>query len=65
GQDVVQFGPPRVGLGTGKSPNIRPPGEAANQAFDDLLSEINAMYGLAEPDDPRRAGEIAQPDHEL
>ncbi|MDE9590336.1 hypothetical protein, partial [Xenorhabdus bovienii] len=48
-----------------KSLNIRPPGAAAKQAFDDFRSEVNACYGLADPDDPHRAQEIAQPDHLL
>ncbi|MDL4071130.1 relaxase/mobilization nuclease domain-containing protein, partial [Enterobacter hormaechei subsp. xiangfangensis] len=65
GHHELHFVTPRVELGTGKSLNIRPPGDAAKQAFDDLRSEINARYGLADPDDPRRAREIAQPDHEL
>ncbi|MDS0002963.1 hypothetical protein KC310_25440, partial [Enterobacter hormaechei subsp. xiangfangensis] len=56
---------PRFVLGTGKSLNIRPPVDAATQAFDDLRCEINARFGLADPDDPRRAREIAHPDHEL
>ncbi|MDE9590291.1 hypothetical protein, partial [Xenorhabdus bovienii] len=45
--------------------NIRPPGVTAKQAFDDFRSEVNARYGLADPDDPHRAREIAQPDHLL
>lgn len=65
GHHELHFVTPRVELGTGKSLNIRPPGDAAKQAFDDLRSEINARYGLADPDDPRRTREIAQPDHEL
>ncbi|MEF9334704.1 relaxase/mobilization nuclease domain-containing protein, partial [Escherichia coli] len=65
GHHELHFVTPRVELSTGKSLNIRPPGDAAKQAFDDLRSEINARYGLADPDDPRRAREIAQPDHEL
>lgn len=65
GHHELHFVTPRVELGTGKSLNIRPPGDAAKQAFDDLRSEINARYGLADPDDPRRTREISQPDHEL
>ena len=65
GHHELHFVTPRVELSTGKSLNIRPPGDAAKQAFDDLRSEINARYGLADPDDPRRTREVAQPDHEL
>lgn len=65
GHHELHFVTPRVELGTGKSLNIRPPGDAAKQAFDDLRSEINARHGLADPDDPRRTREISQPDHEL
>ncbi|EPO4122229.1 relaxase/mobilization nuclease domain-containing protein [Salmonella enterica subsp. enterica serovar Newport] len=65
GHHELHFVTPRVELSTGKSFNIRPPGEAAKRAFDDFRSEINARYGLADPDDPNRAREISQPDHEL
>ncbi|WP_444876161.1 relaxase/mobilization nuclease domain-containing protein [Xenorhabdus yunnanensis] len=61
----LHFVTPRVELSTGKSLNIRPPGAAAKQAFDDFRSEVNARYGLADPDDPHRAREIVQPDHLL
>ncbi|EBH8355366.1 relaxase/mobilization nuclease domain-containing protein [Salmonella enterica] len=65
GHHELHFVTPRVELSTGKSFNIRPPGEAAKRAFDDFRSEINARYGLADPDDPNRARDISQPDHEL
>lgn len=65
GHHELHFVTPRVELSTGKSLNIRPPGAAAKQAFDDFRSEVNARYGLADPDDPHRAREIAQPDHLL
>ncbi|WP_446471514.1 relaxase/mobilization nuclease domain-containing protein [Xenorhabdus stockiae] len=65
GHHELHFVTPRVELSTGKSLNIRPPGSAAKQAFDDFRSEVNARYGLADPDDPHRAREIAQPDHLL
>jgi len=65
GHHELHFVTPRVELGTGKSLNIRPPGDQAKAAFDDLRSEINARHGLADPDDPSRRRDIAQPDHEL
>ncbi len=65
GHHELHFVTPRVELSTGKSLNIRPPGDRARQAFDDFRSEINARYGLADPDDPQRARDIATPGHEL
>ncbi len=61
----LHFVTPRVELQTGKSFNIRPPGERTKQHFDDFRSEINARYGLADPTDPARARNVARPDHEL
>jgi len=61
----LHFVTPRVELSTGKSLNIRPPGEMAKQTFDDLRSEINARYGLSDPTDPSRAKDVATPDHIL
>lgn len=61
----LHFVTPRVELSTGKSLNIRPPGEMAKQTFDDLRSEINAKYGLSDPTDPSRAKDVATPDHIL
>ena len=61
----LHFVIPRVELSSGKSLNIRPPGELSKQTFDDFRSEINARYGFADPDDPRRAREISQPNHLL
>ncbi|MDE9566799.1 hypothetical protein KKI93_23110, partial [Xenorhabdus bovienii] len=37
----------------------------SKRAFDDFRSEINARYGLADPEDPHRVREIAQPDYLL
>lgn len=61
----LHFVTPRVELSSGKSMNIRPPGEQAKQTFDDFRSEVNARYGFADPDDPQRAREINQPNHLL
>lgn len=61
----LHFVTPRVELSSGKSLNIRPPGELAKQTFDDFRSEVNARYGFAAPDDPQRARDISQPDHLL
>ena len=61
----LHFVVPRVELSSGKSLNIRPPGELSKQTFDDFRSEINARYGFADPDDPRRAREVSQPNHLL
>ncbi|MDE9571774.1 relaxase/mobilization nuclease domain-containing protein, partial [Xenorhabdus bovienii] len=57
GHHELHFVTPRVELSTGKSLNIRPPGEASKRAFDDFRSEINARYGLADPEDPHRVRE--------
>jgi len=65
GHHELHFVTPRIELETGKSLNIRPPGKATRQAFDDFRSEINARYGLADPDDPARVRNIKSPDHEL
>lgn len=61
----LHFVTPRVELSTGKSLNIRPPGEMAKQTFDDLRNEINARYGLSDPTDPSRAKDVATPGHIL
>ncbi|HBR7710435.1 TPA: relaxase/mobilization nuclease domain-containing protein [Klebsiella pneumoniae] len=61
----LHFVTPRVELSSGKSLNIRPPGELAKQTFDDFRSEVNARYGFADPDDPQRARDISQPNHLL
>lgn len=65
GHHELHFVTPRVELSTGKSLNIKPPGERARQHFDDFRSEINARYGLADPTDPDRARNVSTPDHEL
>lgn len=65
GHHELHFVTPRVELSSGKSLNIRPPGELAKAHFDDFRSEINARYGLADPTDPDRARNVSSPDHEL
>jgi hypothetical protein len=65
GHHELHFVTPRVELSTGKSLNIKPPGERARDHFDDFRSEINARYGLADPTDPDRARNVSTPDHEL
>ena len=65
GHHELHFVTPRVELSTGKSMNIRPPGEKTKQHFDDFRSEINAKYGLADPTDPSRVKQVSTPDYEL
>lgn len=65
GHHELHFLTPRVELSTGKSMNIKPPGARAQEHFDDLRSEINARYGLADPTDPARTRGVSTPDHEL
>lgn len=65
GHHELHFVTPRVELSSGKSLNIKPPGERAREHFDDFRSEINARYGLADPTDPDRARNVSIPDHEL
>lgn len=65
GHHELHFITPRVELETGKSLNIKPPGDRAREHFDDFRSEINAKYGLADPTDPDREKNIASPNHEL
>lgn len=65
GHHELHFVTPRVELSTGKSLNIRPPGERTKEHFDDFRSEINASFGLADPTDPDRARNVSTPDHEL
>ncbi len=61
----LHFVTPRVEMESGKSMNIKPPGDLAQKQFDDFRSEVNARYGLADPDDPDRAKTVSTPDHEL
>ena len=65
GHHELHFVTPRVELGTGKSLNIKPPGDRSREHFDDFRSEVNARYGLADPTDPDRLKNVSTPDHEL
>ena len=65
GHHELHFITPRVELETGKSLNIKPPGDRAREHFDDFRSEVNAKYGLADPTDPDREKNIVSPNHEL
>lgn len=65
GHHELHFVTPRVELSTGKSLNIKPPGQLAQDTFDDFRSEVNARYGLADPDDPDRVRNVSVPDYEL
>lgn len=65
GHHELHFITPRVELETGKSLNIKPPGERAREHFDDFRSEMNAKYGLADPTDPDREKNVSSPNHEL
>ena len=57
----LHFVTPRVELTTGKSLNIAPPGRRT--MFDVFRSMINARYGLADPEDVRRARDVSLPNH--
>jgi len=65
GHHELHFITPRVELETGKSLNIKPPGDLAREHFDDFRSEVNAKYGLADPTDPDRERNISVPNHVL
>ena len=65
GHHEMHFVTARVELDTGKSLNIKPPGKTATEHFDDFRNEINAKYGLADPNDPRRARNVSSPDYNL
>lgn len=64
GHHELHFLTPRIELSTGKSLNIRPPGKGHQKVFDDFRSEINARFGLADPDDPMRKRAVSIPDYE-
>ena len=57
----LHFIVPRAELASGKSMNIRPPGDI--KRYDDLRSYFNAKYSWANPDDPSRRQAISLPDH--
>ncbi|HZC00683.1 MAG TPA: relaxase/mobilization nuclease domain-containing protein [Gammaproteobacteria bacterium] len=61
GHHELHFVTPRVELVTGKSLNIAPPGRRT--MFDVFRSMINARYGLADPEDVRRARDVSLPNH--
>ena len=63
GHHELHFLVPRVELVTGKSLNIAPPGPESRKLFDTFRSMINAQYGLADPDDARRARDVSLPAH--
>jgi Relaxase/Mobilisation nuclease domain len=63
GHHELHFLVPRTELSTGKSMNIHPPGKASQKLFDLFRSMVNARYGLADPDDPRRARDVSLPAH--
>lgn len=65
GHHELHFITPRVDLETGKSFNIKPPGKETQAVYDDFRSEINARYGLSDPDDPARKRDIALSSGEL
>jgi hypothetical protein len=63
GRMELNFLVPRVELSTGKSLNIHPPGRASKALFDTFRSQVNAEYGLADPDDPARARDVSLSNH--
>jgi hypothetical protein len=63
GHHELHFVTPRVELATGKSLNIHPPGRASQEMFDTFRSQVNAEYGLADPEDPARAQDVSLPNH--
>ena len=63
GRMELNFLIPRIELFTGKSLNVAPPGQATRTLFDTFRSQVNAKYGLADPDDPARAQHVSLPDH--
>lgn len=63
GHHELHFITPRLELRTRKSLNIAPPGKGTREIFDALRSWINAKYGYADPDDPKRARTTRQPSY--
>jgi hypothetical protein len=63
GHHELHFVTPRMELASGKSLNIHPPGRMSKELFDTFRSQINAEYGLADPDDPERARDVSLPNH--
>ncbi|EFF7471838.1 relaxase/mobilization nuclease domain-containing protein [Escherichia coli] len=64
GHHELHFITARVDLQTGKSYNIKPPGQEHQKIYDDFRSEINCKYGLADPDDPARKRDLVLTDKE-
>jgi hypothetical protein len=63
GHHELHFVTPRMELVSGKSLNIHPPGRVSQALFDTFRSQVNAEYGLADPDDPARARDVSLPNH--
>jgi hypothetical protein len=63
GHHELHFVTPRMELLSGKSLNIHPPGRVSKTMFDTFRSQVNAEYGLADPDDPARARDVSLPNH--
>jgi Relaxase/Mobilisation nuclease domain len=63
GRMELNFLVPRMELSTGKSLNIAPPGPTSRTLFDTFRSWVNSTYGLADPDDARRARDVSLPNH--
>jgi relaxase-like protein len=63
GHHELHFVTPRMELASGKSLNIHPPGRVSKALFDTFRSQVNAEYGLADPDDPERARDVSLPNH--
>jgi hypothetical protein len=63
GHHELHFVVPRVEMVTGKSLNIAPPGRESRALFDVFRSWVNSLYGLAAPDDVRRARDVSLPNH--
>jgi hypothetical protein len=63
GHHELHFVTPRMELASGKSINIHPPGGVSQALFDTFRSQVNAEYGLADPDDPARMRDVSLPNH--
>ena len=58
GRHEMHFLTPRVELSTGRSLNIAPPTFEARNLLNTYRDMINASYGLASPNDPKRARDV-------
>jgi hypothetical protein len=63
GHHELHFVTPRMELASGKSINIHPPGRVSKALFDTFRSQVNAEYGLADPEDPARVRDVSLPNH--